>query len=87
MSTLQKPLLREKYILKFDCILSFNYTSIYELLYDKNNINYCYIHAKSQIDKNETYLVFGTDDNLPLDQISCNSPYFLPQQKKIKSFT
>jgi len=48
----------------FDCVLSFNYTATYELLYGNSRTGYCYIHGKAQEDANVTNLVLGIDDGL-----------------------
>lgn len=57
---------------KFDCVLSFNYTNTYERLYGNDKTKYCYIHGKSQNDKNETNMIFGIDDDLPQGEESNN---------------
>lgn len=54
--------------IKFEKVLSFNYTRTYELLYDKKkNVEYNYIHGKA--DKNHTIetsnIVMGIEEYLP----------------------
>ena len=48
----------------FDCVLSFNYTKTFELLYGHKITKYCYIHGKAQSVKNKTDMIFGIDDTL-----------------------
>ena len=52
---------------KIDRVLSFNYTSTYNKLYDKDNVaEYCYIHGKAQDDSKDTCnMVLGIDEYLP----------------------
>ncbi|MDR1872309.1 MAG: bacteriophage abortive infection AbiH family protein [Deltaproteobacteria bacterium] len=56
---------REKFSkIKFDCVLSFNYTNTYPLLYGNDGTKYCYIHGKAQEDSLKTNLVIGINDYL-----------------------
>ena len=55
--------------IKFDKVLSFNYTNTFERIYDLNeeqNIEYDYIHGKAEIEKNinTCNLVLGIDEYL-----------------------
>ena len=50
--------------LDFDCVLSFNFTSTYETLYNSRNAKFCYIHGKAQPEKGKTDMIFGIDETL-----------------------
>jgi hypothetical protein len=59
----------------FDCILNFNYTSVFEILYGNNIQKYSYIHGKAQGDREKTNIVIGTDDYLLRQQLNINSEW------------
>jgi hypothetical protein len=57
-------------ITDFNHVLSLNYTDTYKLLYDNDKTKYCYIHGKAQDKIDQTNIIFGIDDNLPIDKAS-----------------
>jgi len=56
---------------RFDCILSFNYTKTYQLLYGTSS-QHCYIHGQAQRDPCTTNMVLGIDDALSEEEAKVN---------------
>lgn len=56
-----------------DCVLSFNYTNTYEIIYGgRKDIEYDYIHGKADIknDMDTNNMVLGIDEYLPDDRVN-----------------
>lgn len=64
----------------FDCVLSFNYTNTYEVLYGADKTKHCYIHGLAQLDAAETNIILGIDDALSREKM--NSVFVFVKFKK-----
>ena len=50
------------------CVLTFNYTNTFKILYGNNETNYCHIHGEAQLNPDYTNMILGIDDTLQKDK-------------------
>jgi len=57
---------------EYDCVLSFNYTNTFQLLYENHDTKYCFIHGKAQTKAENTDMILGIEETLEENEEDMN---------------